>query len=72
MTEPAITCPSLQNRTAAYRVAQRDAARPREVRTTLDAPLQRTIEGIIAAERPSLAAHHASNVAVVVLDNRSG
>ena len=46
--------------------------RPRRVRTTLDAALQRTVAGIIAAERPSLDRHHASNVAVAVLDNRTG
>ena len=45
---------------------------PREVRTTLDAELQRTVHGIIEAERPALDRHHASNVAVVVLDNRNG
>ena len=46
--------------------------RPRSVRTTLDAPLQRTVQGILRAQRPSLDRHAASNVAVVVLDNASG
>ncbi|TAK16540.1 MAG: penicillin-binding protein 1C [Acidobacteria bacterium] len=42
----------------------------RRIETTLDAALQRTVEGIISAHRPSLDEHHAANVAVVVLDNR--
>ena len=46
--------------------------RPRRVETTMDARLQRTVAGIIAAERESLRRHHAENVAVAVLDNRSG
>jgi penicillin-binding protein 1C len=48
------------------------AARPRRVRTTLDATLQRTVQGIIRAQREALDRHHAANVAVLVLDNRSG
>lgn len=44
----------------------------RQIVTSLDAPLQRTILGIIRAHRPSLTRHHANNVAVVVLDNRTG
>ena len=40
--------------------------------TTLDAGLQRAVRGIIAANRATLDAHHARNVAVAVLDNRSG
>ena len=40
--------------------------------TTLDATLQRTAQGIIAARRADLEAHGAANVAVVVLDNRRG
>ncbi|MCC7043780.1 MAG: penicillin-binding protein 1C [Acidobacteria bacterium] len=48
------------------------AARPRRVRTTLDATLQRTVQGIIHAQREALNRHHAANVAVLVLDNRSG
>ncbi|HET9372191.1 MAG TPA: penicillin-binding protein 1C, partial [Vicinamibacterales bacterium] len=46
--------------------------RPARIETTLDAGLQRTIQGIIRAHRAELDAHHAANVAVVVLDNRSG
>lgn len=42
------------------------------IRTTLDLDLQRDVEGIVAHNRPSLVAHNAMNVAVVVLDNRSG
>jgi penicillin-binding protein 1C len=48
------------------------ADHPRRVDTTLDAGLERTVEGIIAAHRDALDAHHAANVAVAVLDNRSG
>ena len=50
----------------------RASGRPSRVETTLDAGLQRTIRGIIGAHRADLDAHHAANVAVVVLDNRSG
>jgi penicillin-binding protein 1C len=52
-----------------------DAARtPRPVRiaTTLDAALQRDIVGIVATHRELLGRHGARNVAVVVLDNRTG
>jgi penicillin-binding protein 1C len=42
------------------------------LQTTLDADLQRDVEGIIEHNRPSLLAHAAMNVAVVVLDNRRG
>lgn len=45
------------------------AAGARRIETTLDAALQRAVEGIIAARRPALDQHHAANVAVVVLDN---
>ncbi len=41
-------------------------------RTTLDAKLQRTILGIIAAHRANLLAHGAHSVAVAVLDNATG
>lgn len=44
----------------------------RRIETTLDASLQRTVHGIIARERASLERHDAGNVAVAVLDNRSG
>jgi penicillin-binding protein 1C len=46
--------------------------RPRRIDTTLDAPLQRTVQGIIAAHRAALDRHRAYNVAVAVLDNRTG
>ena len=41
-------------------------------RTTLDARLQRTVLGIIAAQRASLLEHGAHSVAVAVLDNATG
>jgi penicillin-binding protein 1C len=41
-------------------------------RTTLDARLQRTILGIISAQRASLLGHGAHSVAVAVLDNATG
>jgi penicillin-binding protein 1C len=43
-----------------------------KIHTTLDLDLQREVQGIIAHERPSLTAHGAANVAVVVLDNARG
>ncbi len=42
------------------------------IHTTLDLDLQRDVEGILEHNRPSLKAHNAMNVAVVVLDNRRG
>jgi penicillin-binding protein 1C len=53
-------------------LAQPGVKGSRRVETTLDAPLQRTVRGIIDAERRTLERHDASNVAVVVLDNRTG
>ncbi|HEX6101136.1 MAG TPA: penicillin-binding protein 1C [Thermoanaerobaculia bacterium] len=50
--------------------AARVSARP--IRTTLDAKLQRTILGIISAQRASLLEHGARSVAVAVLDNKTG
>ena len=44
----------------------------RRIETTLDAELQRTVAGIIRANRESLTAHFAHNVAVAVLDNHTG
>jgi penicillin-binding protein 1C len=41
------------------------------IRTTLDARLQRQVEGIIAAHRETLLRHGAHSVAVAVLDNRT-
>jgi penicillin-binding protein 1C len=43
-----------------------------QIETTLDAPLQRQVEGIVRAERIRLDAHGAHNVAVVVLENATG
>ena len=45
---------------------------PPRIVTTLDAALQRTVQGIIRAERPALDRYGAHNVAAVVLDNRTG
>ncbi len=42
------------------------------IETTIDLDLQQDVEGIIDHERPSLKAHGAANVAVVVLDNHRG
>jgi penicillin-binding protein 1C len=47
-------------------------ARPSKIETTLDAGLQADVTGIIRSHRPSLDAHGAANVAVVVLGNRDG
>ena len=48
------------------------APRPPRIVSTLDATLQRHVRGIIDARRDDLRRHHANNVAVVVLDNRTG
>lgn len=53
-------------------LADTRARAPRLVETTLDAGLQRTVQGIIAANRDDLVRHDATNVAVAVLDNRTG
>ena len=45
---------------------------PRQIETTLDAGLQRAVQGIIRGHRDSLTTHNANNVAVAVLDNRTG
>jgi len=45
---------------------------PRRIETTLDANLQASVRGIIAAERGELLRHGAHSVAVAVLDNRTG
>ena len=45
--------------------------RPARVVTTLDAGLQRTIEGIVRSQRALLERHGAKNVAIVVLDNQT-
>jgi penicillin-binding protein 1C len=41
------------------------------VKTTLDARLQRTVLGILRAQREALDTHHAQQVSVVVLDNQT-
>ncbi len=48
------------------------AARPPRITTTLDAALQRDVRGIIDAARPTLSRYGAHNVAVAVMDNRTG
>jgi penicillin-binding protein 1C len=53
-------------------LGDRGPARPRRIDTTLDATLQRAVRGIIGAHRGDLSRHRAANVAVAVLDNRSG
>lgn len=52
-------------------LARSSSARPTSLTTTLDARLQRTVLGIVRAQRPMLDAHHARQVSVVVLDNRT-
>jgi penicillin-binding protein 1C len=47
-------------------------ARPVRIQTTLDARLQHDVEGILRSQRATLERHGAHNVAVVVLDNRTG
>jgi penicillin-binding protein 1C len=47
-------------------------SRPSRVETTLDAPLQQDVRGIIDSQRRVLASHHAHNVAVAVLENATG
>jgi penicillin-binding protein 1C len=44
----------------------------RRIQTTLDAKLQRQVQGIIAAHRETLLRHGAHSVAVAVLDNATG
>ncbi len=44
----------------------------RRIETTLDASLQREVEGIVAMHRRRLLEHGAHNVAVAVLDNATG
>ncbi|MBI2214987.1 MAG: penicillin-binding protein 1C [Acidobacteria bacterium] len=50
----------------------RGAASARTIETTLDAELQRKVQGIIRAQRTNLEKHGAHNVAVAVLDNHTG
>jgi penicillin-binding protein 1C len=54
------------------RALERSGVRGSTVRTTLDARLQRDVEGAIAAARPGMAKVGAHNAAVIVIDNRSG
>jgi penicillin-binding protein 1C len=49
-----------------------DGARPEVIDTTLDANLQRDVQGVIQRERAALDKAGAHNVAVVVLDNATG
>ena len=53
-------------------LASAGATPPSRIVTTLDASLQRTVQGIIRAERLALERYGAHNVAAVVLDNRTG
>ena len=48
------------------------ATRTDRIETTLDARLQADVAGVIESHRAALRRHGASNVAVVVLDNRTG
>ena len=48
------------------------AARSERIETTLDAELQADVTGVIESHRNALRVHGAANVAVVVLDNRTG
>jgi penicillin-binding protein 1C len=54
------------------RVLAQQTGDARTIKTTLDAPLQRDVLGIIAAHRETLLRHGAHSVAVAVLDNASG
>ncbi len=47
-------------------------SRPARIDTTLDAGLQRDVQGIIRSQRATLETHRAHNVAVVVLKNDTG
>ena len=53
-------------------LAERSRPFPSRIETTIDATLQRTVQGIIEARRRDLDRHRASNVAVAVLDNHTG
>src|SRR5205085_7718769 len=54
------------------RVAEGRVRGATRIVTTLDANLQREVQGIIAAAKPELLKHGAHSVAVAVLDNRTG
>ena len=49
-----------------------ETPRPRRIDTTLDAGLQRDVQGIIRTQRATLDRHRARNAAVVVLKNDTG
>lgn len=53
-------------------LAEAGASKAGQIATTLDASLQQDVEGVIESHRAALRRHGASNVAVVVLDNRTG
>ncbi len=53
-------------------LAAEGPSRPERIETTLDAELQADVTGVIASHREVLRAHGAANIAVVVLDNRTG
>ena len=53
-------------------LAEARGTRAERIDTTLDARLQEAVAGIIESHREALRRHGASNVAVVVLDNRTG
>ena len=53
-------------------LADTTGTRAERIETTLDAQLQADVTGIIESHREMLRRHGASNVAVVVLDNRTG
>ena len=53
-------------------IGESAGARPEVIETTLDAGLQRDVQGIIERERAALDKAGAHNVAVVVLDNATG
>ncbi len=66
---PPLTAPHF---VAAVRAKFPSSDPPRRVVTTLDAPLQREILGILAAQGRGLERHGAHNVAVAVLENATG
>ena len=53
-------------------LANAGGARSGRIETTIDRELQGDVHGIIDSQRAALKQHGAANVAVVVLDNRSG
>lgn len=57
---------------ARERAAAAGPSRSGRIQTTLDGELQADVAGVIDSHRQALRVHGASNVAVVVLDNRTG